>query len=108
MNGLGYSELDLCPMCLNVALVVRQDEEERTYCYCRNCGYDSKADDDGSKAMAEQDRQDCANEAESGVELERDTPLGEELDGGNDAIADAMAAHYDDDPNPYSGTYSEE
>lgn len=41
-----------------------------------------------------------------------ETPLGEQIDSGNDHVADdihdAFQAQFDDDPNPYAGTYSEE
>lgn len=54
-------------------------------------------------------------EANQRAEDNRETPLGEQIDGGNDHVADEMAdfhddyhAQYDDDPNPYEGTYSEE
>jgi len=45
-------------------------------------------------------------------ENDDETPLGETIDGGNDHVeddcADAFHSQYDDDPNPYEGTYSEE
>jgi hypothetical protein len=65
-----------------MSLVVNQDENERSHGHCLDCGYNTDAD--GSREMAEQDRQDAANEAESSVELERDTPFGEELDAGQE------------------------
>ena len=57
-----------CPICYNMSLVVNQDENERSHGHCLDCGYNTDAD--------------AASEAESSVELERDTPFGEELDGG--------------------------
>lgn len=86
----GYSELDLCPMCMNVSLVTREDENERPYSYCKRCPYRSDL-----------------------TQPERETPLGEEIDGGNDHVADEVFgeefhAQHDDDPSPYDGTYSEE
>ncbi len=79
-----------CPICYNMSLVCHQDENERSHGHCLDCGYNTDAD--------------AASEATASVELERDTPLGEELD----AQGDAFMAQYDDDPNPYAGTYSEE
>lgn len=37
----GYSELDLCPMCLNVSVVTFTDENEKSHCRCRRCGWNS-------------------------------------------------------------------
>lgn len=41
-----------------------------------------------------------------------ETPLGEHIDGGNDHVADdcheAFHSQFDDDPNPYHGTFSED
>jgi len=71
-----------CPMCYNMSLVVTEDESERSHGHCTDCGFNTDAV--GSREMAQQDREDAANEMESGVELEQDTPLGEEIDGGND------------------------
>jgi hypothetical protein len=47
------------------------------------------------------------------AERNRETPLGEQIDGGNDHVADEIAgevyaAQFDNDPNPYEGTFSEE
>lgn len=63
-----------CPICHNMSLVCYQDENKRSYSYCTDCGFDTSADG-------------CTCEAESGIELERDTPLGEELDGGGNNCA---------------------
>lgn len=68
-----------CPICYNMSLVCHQDENERSHGHCTDCGFDTDAD--GSREMAQFDRECAADEATSCFELERDTPLGEELDG---------------------------
>lgn len=65
-----------CPICYNMSLVCHQDENERWHSHCPDCGYDSDAD-----AMEQ------ANER---AEANRETPLGEEIDGGNDHVADEI------------------
>ena len=45
--------------------------------------------------------------------IDNETPLGHQIDSGNDHIADEVAgdnwhAQHDNDPSPYDGTYSEE
>jgi hypothetical protein len=50
-----------------MSLVCKSDENEIVHSHCDDCGYDSDME--------------AANER---AELERETPLGEQIDGGND------------------------
>jgi hypothetical protein len=88
----GYSELDLCPMCFSVSLVIRENGETgESHTYCKNPDCQTRKFMEEAKEIREGDIRRA--EAEShGIDMDDDSHL----------------AQYDDDPNPYHGTYSEE
>jgi hypothetical protein len=104
------NEHERCPICYVMSLTVHTDENEKCHSHCSECGYDSKADQKPEVQLEDWELE--ARRTQAMLE-NQDTPLGEQIDGGNDHVADEafgdnFAAHFDDDPNPYAGTYSEE
>jgi len=61
---------ELCPMCMNVSFTVHTDENERSFGFCDEpeCGYRKPAAD----------------------YHDDETPLGHEIDGGNDHVDDDL------------------
>lgn len=74
-----------CPICLELG-EAHSDENEKWHFNCKFCGYNSDADDskETRRAHAEEHADAC------------------------EAMADSFLSQFDDDPNPYHGTYSEE
>lgn len=96
-----------CPICYVMSLKTHTDENEKSHGHCTECGYNTDAD--GRKEIQLEDwelenrRMQAALEQ---AEAQMETPLGQQIEDSGEH--EAFHSHFDDDPNPYAGTYSEE